>query len=187
MIQQLKSQISIDLANYDYVIVADGSSYYTDYMGGYGAIVLTPGMADKEAAIFAFGSATHTEVGRAELQAILHALHALFVENHQESSYQLELLKESNERVLVISDREDVVKSINKVYKRNVNRDMWAAFEWYEQYYDIIAEHTPRDDKDVHKIADAIASELRINLLDYAQAQQDNGTILMKQLSPRPS
>ena len=88
MIQQLKSQISIDLDNYDYVIVADGSSYYTDYMGGYGAIVLTPGMADKEAAIFAFGSATHTEVGRAELQAILHALHALFVENHQESSYQ---------------------------------------------------------------------------------------------------
>lgn len=113
----------------------------------------------------------HTETGRSELFAILHGFHTL-VEKLKENTY-LDCIREEMPNVLVLSDRKDVVDSANGIAKRNVNKDLWAAYDWFTQYFDINCIHIPRDTIAPHKIVDALASELRLVLIDFTEAQKD--------------
>lgn len=157
--------------DYDFLIIADGSGW-TDHIGGYGAIILSvtsPHITYEPA----FGASTHTETGRAEFMAILNALHAIVDKCGYEHANQLELLKKNKPRVFILSDRMDLVGSLLGMYKRRTNLDLWAQFAWYTQYFACTAAHITRDTFPLHKSADALASELRLVLKDFADTQTD--------------
>lgn len=157
--------------DYDFLIIADGSGW-TDHIGGYGAIILSvtsPHITYEPA----FGASTHTETGRAEFMAILNALHAIVDKCGYEHASQLELLKQNKPRVFILSDRMDLVGSLLGMYKRRTNLDLWAQFAWYTQYFAFTAAHITRDTFPLHKSADALASELRLVLKDFADTQTD--------------
>lgn len=158
-----------DAAAYDFLIVGDGSGF-TDHFGGYGAITISiknPKLTYERS----FGCGTHMETGRAEFMAILSAMHAIVEKCEFEHTPTLELLEKLRPTIYILSDRMDLVGSILKIYRRKTNRDLWAQFEWYERYFDIKAAHIKRDTIELHKAVDAIASEMRIVLLDVHKTQ----------------
>jgi hypothetical protein len=105
--------------------------------------------------------------------AILNALHAIVDKCGYEHASQLELLKQNKPRVFILSDRMDLVGSMLGMYKRRTNLDLWAQFAWYTQYFACAAAHITRDTFPLHKSADALASELRLVLKDFADTQTD--------------
>lgn len=113
------------------------------------------------------------ETGRAEFTAILTALHSIIDTLKWDNDFALKALERKRATVIVTSDREDLVGSINRVFKREKNRDLWVQFEWYEKYFDICAVHVKRDTHPTHNIVDAIASEMRIVLIDFFNTQRE--------------
>lgn len=154
---------------YDFLIIGDGSGYL-DHLGGFGAVTISskhPKLTYERS----FGCSTHAETGRAEFMALLTAMHAIIETCDLEHSSKLELLEARKPVIYLLSDRMDLVGSILKLYRRKTNRDLWAMFEWYEKYFTIKAAHIPRDTFDIHKAVDAIASEMRMVLLDFHKTQ----------------
>lgn len=162
--------------NYDFCLVTDGSGYL-EHAGGWAAI-LTSSIFPKCRYVPSCGCCTHTETGRAEFLAILTGLHTIVELMEYEASTQrlldLEMIRPT---VHILSDREDLVKSINGEYNRNKNLDLWAQFSWYEQHFDITAEHSRRNVTPAQVQVDTIASTLRLVLIDYVQNQTDSGKL----------
>lgn len=159
--------------NFDFTLYTDGSGF-TDHYGGFAAVVLS----NKNIGPLytpACGCSTHMETGRAEFSAILLGLHTILETtgwiNSTCSMLQLQINKP---RVLIVSDRQDLVGSINKIFRRKQNGDLWASFEWYAQYFDIEAVHVGRETVALHKTADRMASGLREVIMDYVLIQKEN-------------
>lgn len=87
---------------------------------------------------------------------------------------RLELLRPS---VHIVTDREDLAKSISGEYNRGKNLDLWYQFSWYEQYFDISAEHKPRNTTPMQKQVDLLASTMRLVLIDHIENQQEASNI----------
>lgn len=113
------------------------------------------------------------ETGRAEFTAILTALHSIVDVLSLDKKSELKALELKRPTVLIVSDREDLVGSINRLFKREKNCDLWSQFEWYEKYFDIEATHIKRNTNTTHNIVDAVASGLRNNLVEYVQIQKE--------------
>lgn len=79
--------------------------------------------------------------------------------------------------VKILSDREDLVGSINQIYARKRNGDLWAQFSWYERIFLIKAQHVKRETNNTHDTADRVASEMRLVLWDYLNTQLDSKII----------
>ena len=158
-----------------YIIYSDGSGS-TDHFGGYAAIAVTPSL-DDHCYIASCGCATHTEVGRAEFMAVLNSLHSIFdvrgINKHSSAVEMCENLGGRRIRVHIVSDREDLVGSINGMYSRKSNPDLWAQFAWYEQYMDITASHTKRETNPTQSLADKTASLMRCVLKDFVDMQSE--------------
>lgn len=144
-------------------------------MGGFGAIILS----NKGVGPFytsTFGGATHMETGRAELTAMLAGLHAILDVNGWMGTGVMKQLAARKDNVLIVTDREDLVGSINRIYKRGeAHGDLWAQFEWYERYFYIEAVHAHRETVELHKAADRIASEMRIVIKEMDTVQRECG------------
>lgn len=154
---------------YDFLIIGDGSGF-TDHLGGFGAVVISskhPKLTYERA----FGCSTHTETGRSEFKALLDAMHAIIDKCDLEHTSNLEMLERNKPVIYLLSDRQDLIGSILRIYKRRTNKDLWAMFEWYEKYFTIKAAHIPRDTFSIHKSVDAIASEMRMVLIDFHKTQ----------------
>lgn len=158
---------------FDYIIVCDGSGY-TDHVGGFGAIILSnkPSGPVYEAT---YGCSMHMETGRAEFTAILSGLNALMDLNKWREN--LSALKLFRKQILIVSDRQDLVGSINNIYSRKANGDLWASFAWYEKFFKIEAVHVHRETVEMHKAVDRIASELRMQLKAFEIVQKECGHI----------
>lgn len=160
-----------DYSQYDIIIFTDGASH-TELMGGFGAVIMStkyPALAYKKA----YGCSNNTNTGRAELFAIVHALHTALNTLREEGGFDLETIKEMCPSILVLSDRWDVVGKAAHEFKRGVDKDLWLAYDYYTDYFDVMVRHIPRDTMPTHKIVDAIASELRIVLIDFSESQTD--------------
>lgn len=158
---------------FDYTVICDGSGY-TDHVGGYGAIILghKPGGPVYEVT---YGCSMHMETGRAEFTAILSGLNALLDINNWRD--KISTLKICKKNILIVSDRQDLVGSINKVFNRKANGDLWACFEWYEKIFKIEAVHVKRETVELHKAVDRVASELRMQLKAFEIVQKECGHI----------
>lgn len=164
-----------DNSDYDFYIHSDGSGHL-DHLGGFGAVVSSVRYSPLAYEPVA-GCCTQTETGRAEFLAILSALHAIVDVMQWDKTSQLQSLMMSRPAVKIFSDREDLVGSINKVYSRKRNGDLWQQFAWYERIFQIDAQHVKRATDATHDIADTVASEMRLVLWDYMQTQQDSKII----------
>lgn len=156
---------------YDIVIFTDGASH-TELMGGFGAVIMSskyPSLTYKQA----YGCSNNTNTGRAELFAIVHALHSTFETLRETDGLDAETIKELCPSILILSDRWDVVGKAANEFKRGVDKDLWEAYDYYTDYFDITVRHIPRDKVPMHKVVDAVASELRIVLIDFAESQSD--------------
>lgn len=166
-------QLSVDAPeDVDYMLYTDGSGY-TDHFGGYGAIALSA-KHSAHCYIQSCGCATHTETGRAEFLAVLSGLHSILEENGWETESVLDSRFQGDRlKVHIVSDRADLVGSINGYYRRKSNPDLWQQLAWYERYIDLTAEHVKRETHNVQSIADKTASLMRLVIKDFVEAQNE--------------
>lgn len=95
-------------------------------------------------------------------------------EEKPSSIEKLEMLRPS---VCIVTDREDLAKSIMGEYNRGKNLDLWYQFSWYEQYFDITAIHQHRNTTQMQKQVDLMASTMRIVLIDHLENQKEASNI----------
>ncbi len=156
---------------YDFIIYSDGSSH-TDEIGGFGAIVSSP-VYSNAAYVPVAGACTNTHTARAEFLAILSGLWAIVDTMGWDHSKFIATLRKERPKVLILTDREDLAGSINKVFRRHRNRDLWNQFSWYENHFSIEAKHVKRDTVPAQSAADKIASEMRIVLKEFVKIQTE--------------
>lgn len=166
-------QLALSDKKFDYTIICDGSGY-TDHVGGFGAIILGNKPSGPVYEV-TYGCSMHMETGRAEFTAILSGLNALMDINDWRNDLKNLIVFKKN--ILVISDRQDLVGSINNYYSRKANGDLWASFNWYEKYFNVEAVHVPRETVPMHKVVDRVASELRMQLKAFEITQKECGHI----------
>lgn len=155
---------------FQYKLYTDGSGF-TDHIGGFASILVS---SNGTPCTVSCGCSMHMETGRAEFMAILQGLRTIFETNNYDTRGEdLSFLERVRPGVLIISDREDLVGSINRIYERKRNGDLWASFEWYEKYLTIEAVHVKRETAEIHKNVDRIASGMRMVLIDYLNTNKE--------------
>lgn len=160
--------------NVDFILFTDGSGYL-DHLGGFGAIAVGVSSISSSGYIPSCGCATHTETGRAEFTAVLNGLHSILDVNGWDNESLLESRFLGNRmKVHIVSDRADLVGSINRVYRRGSNSDLWAQYEWYERYMEITAEHVKRETNPTQSLVDKTASLMRLVLKDFVESEQEH-------------
>ena len=135
----------------DYVLFTDGSGH-TDKIGASCAIVYN---CELEMFRTIVSGRNHTTVPRQEHLALLLGLEYI---NTTDSF--------TGKTIKWYSDCEALVRSVNREYGRNSNKDLWHQFAYYENDYDIQGEHISRDDDRMTQ-ADIHASSVRQILKEY--------------------
>jgi ribonuclease HI len=144
------------LDDVDYYLFTDGSGY-TDGIGGSCAVIHNVAEDETQTVIAA---KSKTTVPREEMQALLNGLAHIYNND-----------KRTGLCIRWFSDCEALVKSVNNEYGRGKNKDQWCAFDFYEQRYDIEANHVLRDnDIPYMSIADLHASSMRQWLKSYIES-----------------
>lgn len=171
------SQVCQDLGTafndtkFSYILYTDGSGYL-DHVGGFASVLVS--RAGGTGVVTTCGAATHMETGRAEFMAILSGLHSILeATNTDTKGFDIEELRITKPNVLIVSDRMDLVGSINNAYERKRNGDLWSAFSWYEDIFNIEAVHVHRDTVDVHREVDKLASAMRLVMLDFINTNKE--------------
>lgn len=139
----------------EYVIYTDGSCYHKNNSGGYATIVIS--IFDGNHLTVA-GSSTNTTVARMEFLAMLDGLEIILEDFTKEA-----MRKPHEDEIMAywFSDREDLVKSVNGEYKRKVNQDLWARFDYYNSFIKIKAQFVPRATHKLNIICDKVAGTMR--------------------------
>lgn len=158
-------------SNTDFIIYTDGSSH-TDKIGGFGAIVVST-KYPQAAYIPVAGACTNIGTDRAEFMAVLSGLWSIVDTMGWDRTKYILTLKEEQPSILVYTDREDLAGSINGVFRRHRNQDLWNQFIWFESHFNIKAKHVKRETVSVQSSADKIASEMRIVLKEFINVQTE--------------
>lgn len=151
------------MVDYDFYIYTDGSGCPTVGPGAYAANIVSVKFPTISCTSVVGGS-SRMEIGRAELTAVLDGLQRV-VDYLNKKSIQRRL------SVLIVSDREDVVGVINKLFKAKKNLDLWARYEWYLSRFDIQAKWVKRETNVIHSLSDRLASGFRLVISDYIKCQ----------------
>lgn len=153
----------------DFIVFSDGSGYKDGY-GGWCCVVSA---LHNEQRMFRMGAVVGTTVDRMEMTALLEGLQLVDEMRNDHPKAQGDIGRCWHPVVLVLSDRENQVLSIQKVYDRSNSRDLWARFEYYELRMHIDAKHVEREtDHPEFVIADLHASTARILAKEYAEANE---------------
>jgi hypothetical protein len=168
---------------FDFYLYTDGSGH-ADGFGGWSALVLSP-----RHNIYQTLMAGHskTSVDRAEFHGLLDGLQLIMDAMDWHRTLDLETLERNPPTVFWLSDRESLVKSVqrdetgNPVYGRKNSPDLWARFSFYERLFRIVATFTPRDTIAYHNIVDRFASDARVLIKDYMQMPENHtGPVLVE-------
>ena len=152
----------------DLLLYTDGSGHLDGYCG-YAALVKT---ADGLHRRMVMGAMTGSSTDRAEFTALIEGLRAC-QELWTTMAYKTlpgENRERGRARIRWFSDRANLVLSVKKVYSRSNCEDLWAAFEYYEAYFDIEARHVtaPFTDEDPQFAdCDLHSSSLRMVIKAY--------------------
>jgi hypothetical protein len=111
---------------------------------------------------------------RAEFMALLMGLHGMMLTMSWDNKSKLRMLEAIPATVVWFSDRESLVGSVNRDFKRGTQPDLWAQLEWYEQYIDIRAVHVKRETFAWQCKTDILASEARVLIKEYDQFMVEN-------------
>lgn len=118
-------------------------------------------------------SYTGTSTDRAEFLALLHGLDSILEEMKWKDKMRLQSMTVIPIKVLWFSDRESLVKSVNKEYGRKAQPDLWSWFEWFERHFMIHGVHVKRETNHMQNMTDRLASEARILIKSYDQLAQE--------------
>ncbi|MBI2634042.1 ribonuclease HI [Candidatus Peregrinibacteria bacterium] len=126
-------------------IYTDGSCIGNPGPGGWAAMILIGGKDDKIS-----GNEKHTTNNRMEMMAIIKALEYLH------KNIDRKFL--SNTKIILYSDSNLLIQSINKNWKRKANTDLWAQLEKLRGWLNIEwkwvkAHHTNKYNNIVDKLA----------------------------------
>lgn len=158
-------------SKFSYILYTDGSGYL-DHIGGYASVLVS--RVGTMGINTSFGCSANMETGRAEFMAILNGLHTILESTGTGTKGEdIENFRNTKPWVLIVSDRMDLVGSINNVYGRKHNGDLWASFEWYEDVFSIEAVHVHRDTVSVHREVDKLASAMRLVLADFINTNKE--------------
>jgi ribonuclease HI len=136
------------LESYNLIVYTDGSGHEDGY-SGYAAFIKTPDGLVKR---FVMGAMSVSSVDRAEFTALIEGLRVAydlwktFPEAWQGHWPEEVVLR--TPRIMWYSDRESLVLSVKRVYARDNCRELWSAFEYFEQNMVITAEHITSPVKD---------------------------------------
>lgn len=144
-----------NLADFDYIVISDGSGHHQDQTGGFCSVVI-----DSFRTRFpVMGSQTSTSVIRMEFWGLLAGLRLV---SCLPDFY-------TGVRVLWICDNKSMTDGVNGLNKGTANEDLWLLFDYYASKMDITAFHIPRENNYLwHNLCDLHASTLREILLEYA-------------------
>ena len=147
------------LADYDFLIVSDGSGYYKDSIGGaVCAIVSLTGDLDACEPEFVLQAQTGTTTSRMELQAFLNGLNRI----------QQHTLYYPGCQVLWVADTKSTVDTVNGDAGSKANSDMWLLFDYYAKDMLVKAVFTSRDNLILlHNLCDLHSSNLRELMINY--------------------
>jgi ribonuclease HI len=152
-LDSLLRYLTLPAADWDYLIVCDGSGTVWPKEMGWGSVLLC--QADGERQIFG-GSMSNGTNNVAELMGALHPL--MFLANNDMG------LRPDGIRVHIVTDSEYVANGLAKdnpiwVSKLNVNRELWMAIHMVRRRgLTIVGHHVPRDKIDLQKICHDIAN-----------------------------
>jgi ribonuclease HI len=149
----------------DFSVFSDGSGH-VDGLGGWAVLVQSNVNGAK---IFRAGAIMGTTVDRAELIGILEGLQ--IVEEIIPKILSVRGLKQHQwtPNVMMYSDRENLVLSIQGAYARSNSPDLWTRFEYYEKHMHIEAHYVKRDtDHAEFVLVDREASTMRLIVKSYA-------------------
>ena len=157
--------------DYDVLVFSDGSGYKDGY-GGWATMACTP---DKNIKLFRMAAVVGTTVDIAEMTGMLEGLslaHDIALDIPKFYQYRITSGFEHPDKpkVLIYSDRENMVLSVKKVYDRSNSPDLWARFEHFEKVLDIDALHVEREtDFPEFQFCDLSASTGRCIAKGYAE------------------
>lgn len=150
-------------SDFDLVCYSDGSGH-VDGFGGWAALCETP---DKVWCIFRSAAINGISVERAEFSGLLEGLQMAMELSKQLPQY----VPGWKPRVMLFTDRENLVLSIKGVYDCGTDKDLWNRYRYYESILDIAVTHLDRESKiAAFKLCDREASTCRIIAKQYAQA-----------------
>lgn len=148
----------------DILVFSDGSGY-KDGFGGWAAFTCTP---DRNWKTFRTGAIIGTTVDRAEMTGLLEGLEMAWEMARMLPSHRSSNPLESQPKVLLHCDRENLVLSIRGVYDRSNCPDLWARFAYYEKLMNIMPLHVERETDFAEFVqCDLHASTGRIVAKDY--------------------
>ena len=140
---------SLDLAEYDLLLVGDGSGTVYTEPAGWSCLAYD---RIKDSIILHAGAVTAGTNNFAELAPYFHALWV----HHQEHPLGGPF------RAHVVSDSELTVKCGDRRYTRRANGSLWAAIEWFERHgYRLRWHHIARATSPWNRLADEVAGRAR--------------------------
>jgi ribonuclease HI len=163
-ISDLTSFLKIGQADWDYLIVGDGSGTTWEKEFGWGSVLIERGSFERTPF---FGAMSNGTNNMGEIMAVLHPL--MYLANQGKG------VRAHGAKVHVVSDSEYVVgglRNANPVWasKLKVNRELWMAIHMTRRRGLIIEpHHVPRDTIDLNKLGHDLANLARrsqIKLLD---------------------
>jgi ribonuclease HI len=140
---------SLDLAEYDLLLVGDGSGTVYAEPAGWSCLAHD---RIKGSIVLHAGAVTAGTNNFAELAPYVHALWF----HHQEHPLGAPI------RAHVVSDSELTVRCGNGQYARRANGPLWAAIEWFERHgYRLRWHHVARASIPWNRLADEVAGRAR--------------------------
>lgn len=155
-LDELGRIVSVDLEDYEYIVVSDGSGHHKDKIGACCTLVLDQSRKSHPVML----AQSRTTVTRMEFRGLLEGLTLI------------QLLPDyyPGARVLWICDNQSMVEAVEDHSVAKANEDLWFLYDYFTMNLTISAEHIPRDNNNVyHNLCDLHASTLREVLLDYTQ------------------
>jgi ribonuclease HI len=170
--EEIAGFMELSKKGYSFVLATDGSGWQDGFGGGC-SIVLD---INKGNMYYRFFGAYGTSVERSEFEALLYGLESIMTENGWYNGCSLNNLSILRPKVLWITDRESLALSVKinpstgqSYYKRKASPDLWARFEWFEERFEIDAQHIKRMTSPMQNLADRLASEMRTLTKNYGE------------------
>lgn len=163
-LSQILRALNIGAADWDYIIVGDGSGTEWTNECGWGSVLIEKSTFERQ--VF-YGSANHGTNNVAEVLAIMMPL--MYLSNQKKG------VRRDGAKVVVLSDSTYVVEGLRHtspvwVSKLDRNRELWMAIHMSRRRgLTIYPHHIPRDTIDLNKLGHDLANLARkaqIGLLD---------------------
>lgn len=161
----IEKETGVDLGDYQYLIVSDGSGHDDgDKVGAactYTVPLLRGAIPEGEGPHMTLLAQSDTTTTRQELQGLLNGLP--WILRHP--------LCYDGAAVLWLCDNQSVVGVVDGSSTVHRNQDLWVLYQFYVRTLKVHARHIPRDNRFMlHNLCDLHASTARVMLVDYLNA-----------------